>query len=210
MAKDCAIRPSHYHLSSCGRWPKPLTGTRPGDYCMKELSRFCLLLVAILTSIVPSHPVAQGGRSGELVVTHDGFGPVKVGMTLPQASKALGVRVTRGAGYEDDGCYYASPEGAHKGVAFMMSGPRIVRIDVRSSRYATDRGARVGDSEARIKRLYKGEYKVSRHKYFEEGRYIEVEAGAGRYLLLFETDGKRVTTYRVGRPEQVGYVEGCS
>lgn len=177
---------------------------------MKKSRRFCLVLVVILSSVVTSHPLAQSRRDRGLVVTYDGFGPVKVGMTLPQASKALGVRVTRGAGYDGDECYYASPESGHEGVIFMMSGPRIVRIDVRGSNYATDRGARVGDSEARIKRLYRGEFKVSRHKYFEAGRYIEVEAKGGRYLIIFETDGRRVTTYRVGRPEQVGYVEGCS
>jgi len=179
---------------------------------MKELRRFGLILVmfVVVPSAVPSRPLAQSVRERRLVVTYDGFGPVKIGMTMSQAAKALGVPVTRGAGYEGDGCYYASPEGGHGGVLFMMSGPRVVRIDVRSSRYATDRGARVGDSEARIKRLYKGEYKVSRHKYFEAGRYIEVEAKDGRYLLIFETDGRRVTTFRVGRPEQVGYVEGCS
>lgn len=179
-------------------------------YEMKALRRLCLVLVVVLPSLVPSHLLAQGGRGRGLVVTHDGFGPVKVGMTLPQASRALGVPVTRGAGYEGDGCYYASPESGYEGVAFMMSGPRIVRIDVRSSRYATDRGARVGDGEARIRRLYRGEYKVSRHKYFEAGRYIEVEVKGGHHLMIFETDGRRVTTYRVGRPEQVGYVEGCS
>lgn len=179
-------------------------------YQMKALRRICLVLSVVLPSVVPSSSLAQSRGGRRLVVTHDGFGPVKVGMTLSQASKALGVRATRGSGYEGDGCYYASPVGGYEGVAFMMSGPRIVRIDVRSSRYATDRGARVGDSEARIKRLYRGEYKVSRHKYFEEGRYIEVEARGGRYLLIFETDGRRVTTYRVGRPEHVGYVEGCS
>lgn len=180
---------------------------------MKELRRFRLILLAavvVMPSAVPSRPLAQSVRDRRPAVTHDGFGPVKVGMTLPQASKALGVRVTRGDGYEGDDCYYASPGGGYEGVLFMMSGPRIVRIDVRSSRYATDRGARVGDSEARIKRLYRGEYKVSRHKYVDEGRYIEVEAKGGRHLLIFETDGRRVTTYRVGRPEQVGYVEGCS
>ena len=181
---------------------------------MKELRRLRLILLAaavvVMPPAVPSHPLVQSGRDRSLVVTHDGFGPVKVGMTLPQASKALGVRVTRGAGYDGDGCYYAYPERGYEGVAFMVSGPRIVRIDVRSNRYATDRGARVGDSEARIRRLYKGEYKVSRHKYFEAGRYIEVEAKGGGYLLIFETDGRRVTTYRAGRPEQVGYVEGCS
>ena len=120
------------------------------------------------------------------------------------------MRVTRDAGYDGDDCYYATPKGDFKGIAFMMNGTRIVRIDVESGNHTTDRGAKIGDSEARIKRLYKGSYKVSRHKYFDAGRYIEIEIKGGRYSIIFETDGKRVTTYRVGRPEQVGYVERCS
>ena len=92
----------------------------------------------------------------------------------------------------------------------MMSGTRIVRIDISSNEYATDNGAKIGDSEARIKSLYKGRYKVSLHKYVEGGHYIEIKMAGGKYELLFETDGKLVTNFRVGKLEQVGYVEGCS
>ncbi len=91
-----------------------------------------------------------------------------------------------------------------------MSGRRIARIDINSKEYATDRGAKIGDTEARIKRLYKGKYKVYEHKYVDDAHYIEVMMKGGKYNIIFETDGKRVVTYRVGRPEQVGYVEGCS
>lgn len=177
---------------------------------MRKAKHVGLIFIVAALLAVPSRASAQGERARGLVVSHDSFGPVKIGMTLSQASRALGVRVTRGAGYDGDDCYYATPRGDFKGIAFMLSGARIVRIDVESGQYATDRGAKIGDSEERIKRLYKGEYKVSRHKYFEAGRYIEVEIKGGRYSIIFETDGKRVTTYRVGRPEQVGYVERCS
>jgi hypothetical protein len=177
---------------------------------MEKSKPFGLIFVIAALLAVSSQASAQGERARRLVVSYDGFGPVKIGMTLSQASRALGVRVTRDAGYAGDDCYYATPKGGFKGIAFMMSGTRIVRIDVESGSYTTDRGAKIGDSEARIKLLYKGAYKVSRHKYFDAGRYIEVEIKGGRYGIIFETDGKRVTTYRVGRPEQVGYVEGCS
>lgn len=177
---------------------------------MKVSRLFYLHLALAALLAVPSGAVAQGGRARRVVVSYDRFGSVKIGMTLEQAAKALGVRVTRDAGYDGDGCYYASPKGGLKSVAFMMSGRRIVRIDIDSDAYPTDRGARVGDSEARIKRLYQGRHKIYQHKYLDDGHYIEVEAKGGRYSIIFETDGTRVTRYRVGLPEQVGYVEGCS
>ncbi len=177
---------------------------------MKKSKPIGLIFVVAALFAISSQVSAQGERARRLVVSYDGFGPVKIGMTLSQASRALGVRVTRDAGYDGDDCYYATPKGDFKGIAFMMNGTRIVRIDVESGNYLTDKGAKIGDSEGRIKRLYKSGYKVSRHKYFDAGRYIEVEIKGGRYSIIFETDGKRVTTYRVGRPEQVGYVERCS
>lgn len=177
---------------------------------MKKSKPLGLIFVMAALLAVSSQTSAQDERARRLVVSHDGFGPVKIGMTLSQASRALGVRVTRDAGYDGDDCYYATPKGDFKGIALMMNGTRVVRIDVESGNYTTDRGAKIGDSEARIKRLYKGVYKVSRHKYFDAGRYIEVEIEGGRYRIIFETDGKSVKTYRVGRPEQVGYVERCS
>lgn len=177
---------------------------------MKKSKLISLIFIIATLSAVPHEASAQGERARRFVVSYDGFGPVKIGMSLSQASRALGMRVTRDTGYEGNDCYYATPKGDFKGIAFMMTGTRIVRIDVESGNYSTDRGAKIGDSEAQIKRLYRGEYKISRHKYFATGRYIEVEIKGGRYSIIFETDGKRVTTYRVGRPEQVGYVERCS
>jgi hypothetical protein len=131
-------------------------------------------------------------------------------MTASQAAKVLGVRVTRDAGYEGGNCYYTSPKSGFKDIAFMMSGRRIARIDINSKEYATDKGAKIGDTEARIKRLYKGMYKVYQNKYVDYAHDIEVEMKGGKFSIIFETDGKRVVSYRVGRPEQVGYVEGCS
>ncbi|MEJ7578275.1 MAG: hypothetical protein WKF74_14870 [Pyrinomonadaceae bacterium] len=173
-----------------------------------KLSCFIFIVAALLAVSSPSN--AQSKRARKFIVSYDRFGTVKIGMTLSQASKALGVHVTRDAGYEGGNCYYASPKGGFKNIAFMMSGRRIARIDIDSKDCATDRGAKIGDSEARIKRLYKGRYKVYQHKYVDDGHYIEVEIRGGKYSIIFETDGKRVVTYRVGKPEQVGYVEGCT
>ncbi|MBA4121531.1 MAG: hypothetical protein H0X72_03600 [Acidobacteria bacterium] len=177
---------------------------------MKKSKLFCFIFVVVALLVVSFPLNAQSKRARKFVVSFDRFGSVKIGMTASQAAKILGVRVTRDAGYEGGSCYYTSPKRGFKDIAFMMSGRRIARIDINSKEYATDRGAKIGDTEARIKRLYKGKYKVYEHKYVDDAHYIEVMMKGGKYNIIFETDGKRVVTYRVGRPEQVGYVEGCS
>ncbi len=176
---------------------------------MKKSKVFSFIFIAVVLFTVLSPLNAQsGGR--KFIVSYDRFGPVKIGMTRSQAAKALGVSVLRDAGYEGNDCYYASPKSGFKDIAFMMSGRSIVRIDISSKNYATDKGAKIGDSEARIKRLYKGMYKVSTHKYVEGGHYIEIRMKGRKNIIIFETDGKVVVNYRVGKPEQVGYIEGCS
>jgi len=177
---------------------------------MKKSKLFCFIfIVTVLLAISPSLN-AQSKRARKFIVSFDRFGSVKIGMTASQAAKVLGVRVTRNAGYEGGNCYYTSPKSGFKDIAFMMSGRRIARIDINSKEYATDKGAKIGDTEATIKRLYKGMYKVYQNKYVDYAHDIEVKMKGGKFSIIFETDGKRVVSYRVGRTEQVGYVEGCS
>ena len=177
---------------------------------MKKSKLFCFIftVTALLTVSFPLN--AQSQRARKFVVSFDRFGSVKIGMTASQAAKVLGVRVTRDAGYEGGTCYYTSPKRRFKDIAFMMDGQRIARIDINSKEYATDKGAKIGDTEAKIKRIYKGMYKIYQSKYVDDAHDIEVEMKGGKYSIIFETDGKRVVSYRVGRTEQVGYVEGCS
>lgn len=164
---------------------------------MKKSKLFCFIFIVTALLAVSFPLSAQSKRARKFVVSFDRFGSVKIGMTASQAAKILGVRVTRDAGYEGNTCYYTSPKRIFKNIAFMMSGRRIARIDIDSKEYATDRGAKIGDTEARIKQLYKGKYKIFQHKYVDDAHYIEVEMKGGKYSILFETDGKRVVTYRV-------------
>jgi len=168
------------------------------------------VLTLSLLLFAPTPSGAQAGRTRRYAVAFRSFGGVRVGMRVAEASKALGVRLT---GQDDDpaaeeDCYYAAPERGFKDVSFMVIGGRVVRIDVFGRGYATDRGAKVGDTEERVKRLYKGRVKVSEHPYVD-GHYLEVKMEGGRYGIIFETDGKRVTSFRAGNYPAVGYIEGC-
>jgi hypothetical protein len=89
----------------------------------------------------------------------------------------------------------------------MVVDGRIARVDVENQSIATGAGARIGDSEARIKRLYP-QVEVTPHKYVR-GHYLTAMP-AGEYRIIFETDGVRVTRYRAGRMPEVKWIEGCS
>lgn len=152
-------------------------------------------------------PQEKNRETSQNVVTFNNFGAVKVGMTVSQASKALGISLNESEKQGD--CYYVSPKQDFNNIGFMINNGSVARFDINERVYATDRGAKVGDTEDEIKRLYEGMYKVSPHKYVD-GHYITVEMKGGKYAIIFETDGKTVTSFRAGRFPEVGYIEGCS
>jgi len=146
--------------------------------------------------------------TGDNAVTFNSFGKVKTGMTVSQAAQALGTELI---GKPDVGidCYYVNPKQGFKGVRFMVTNGSVARIDIESKVYATDKGAKIGDTEDKIKSLYKG-IQVYPQKYDAKKNDLEVHSEDKQFLIIFETDGKRVTGFRVGKAEEVGYVEGCS
>jgi hypothetical protein len=150
------------------------------------------------------------------VLRHDGFGPLRVGMTAAQAEAALGhfrlIPFNPGAPADSMACGYAESERLPAGVKVMMEGARVVRVDVVSGDAATAEGARIGDTEARVQQLYPGRVTVGPHKY-TDGHYLTVRPAAASdttHLIVFETDGQAVLRYRGGQKPQVEYVESCA
>ncbi len=174
---------------------------------LKRLKVFNIILVMTFVFIVPPSLNGQSNRASQYKITYYGFGPVKVGMKVSAASKALGIPFTE-LDKEND-CHYANPKRLFKDVGFMIVNGRIARVDVDTRGYVTAAGAKIGDTEARIKRLYKGKVAVSPHKY-TDGRYLTVQIDGGKFGIVFETDGKRVTYIRAGKSPEFGYIEGCS
>jgi hypothetical protein len=143
----------------------------------------------------------------------NGLGPVLVGMTVAQAEKAAGRKFTTGESSEGSSCTYSRPAGL-PGVSFMVIDGVIARTDVdKASQVTTFRGAKVGDSEARIKALYGSQITVEPHEYVRNGHYLVFtprDKADRAFRVIFETDGKKVTRFRSGRLPEVSYVEGCS
>jgi hypothetical protein len=109
-------------------------------------------------------------------------------------------------------CMYATADSLPSGVRVMVEQGKVARVEVVEGSLQTARGARIGDTEARVKRLYPNQVTVSPHKY-TDGHYLTVvptSSADSAYRIIFETDGSRVLRYRAGTRPQVEYVEGCS
>jgi hypothetical protein len=155
--------------------------------------------------IVPVQQSAAEPRDTAWVVTPDGIGAVRVGMS---ASEAIGVTVDASDAPLTQTCAYVKAGRVPAGVGVMANGGVVARIDVDSGTVATAEGARIGDSEARIRALYAGRVTEQPHKY-TSGRYLIVTPADPARRIVFETDGRVVTAFRAGRQPEVEWVEKC-
>ena len=156
----------------------------------------------------------------EPTLSYGGLGAVKIGMTLPQAERALGAKLlARGQDpYDDDSCWYSSRvDKAEPGIHYMMDHDKIVRIDVFASKGTgvpatrSDTGFAIGASQAAIIARYGKAVQKSIHPYLgTEGSYLRVASPDHKSALLFETAAGKVTSLRAGTVPAVDFIEGCS
>ena len=139
------------------------------------------------------------------VVGDDGAGIVRLGMTRGDLIAAGGVR---GDGGGD--CEFVRPESAPTGLLVMLVEGTVRSVDVSSTGIETVAGIGVGSTEEEVRKAYPWT-RVQLHKY-TSGHYLIIDIGGvdGTRRLIFETDGMRVTRYRVGRIPEVDWVEGCA
>ncbi len=147
---------------------------------------------------------------GDAPLTMRGIGELRIGMTVA-ALRRLGSTGEAWPDQEVDCAYWRSAR--WPGIAIMVSGGRVVRIETEDARYRTASGARIGMTEAEIRRLYGAAMRVEPHHYTgPEGHYLIYRARSEPYGLIIETDAGtgRASQIRVGTWEAVQLVEGCS
>ncbi|MTJ06870.1 hypothetical protein [Anabaena sp. UHCC 0204] len=193
---------------------------------MKNKTKLLTFATITLTvfAVTVGTVIAQTKLTSQAKVTINGIGSVKIGMNLPEAAVAANTRLSVSyAG--SDSCYYLQTEGELTGVSFMVTkddvksrmkyvtSDVIARVDVDNPKITTVSGAKIGDTEARIKSLYPGQIQVTPHEYNQKGHYLTFiprNKAEQKYRVIFETDGQRVTRYRAGKLPEVEYIEGCS
>lgn len=168
------------------------------------------------STTAPLPPIAGPVRLTETSeIDGRGIGPVEAGMTVAEAEQSAGRRFTI-AGRDDAGdrCYETSPEGL-VGLRFTVQGPaadpragRIVRAEVVDSTWQTVSGARVGQSEDEVRRVYGGRVSEDRASSLLT---VAVKDGGRSFAVGFVMSERGlVTSIRSGEAAAVAQPEGCS
>ncbi len=147
------------------------------------------------------------------ILTLQGLGPIHIGMTHAQVERTLGRKIPLSGDASGDEAACATVGLPGKNVVLMFEEYRLTRIDVwkRRNPITTVEGARVGSSEAELRRLYGRSAVFTDHPYLEkEGHYITVRYPEANRKLIFETEHGTVTSFRIGYPKPVEYIEGCA
>ena len=170
-----------------------------------------LTLVVLVMACSDRHPkTADTATTPQApAVSPVGYNLVRLGETAHEL--ALAGDSAAAANPKHASCRFAHPASFPPGAKIMLLDDIVARIDVDSTGIRTAEGAQVGDPEARIYELYRGRVASLPHKYLKDGHNLVVwQPSTVTSRFVFETDGKKVLRYRVGRPPAVDLVEGCS
>jgi len=151
--------------------------------------------------------IAYAQSSGK-VITFKGYKNIEIGMTIKSVVNATGIKFDFDTPPEKNECTYGYTKSL-PGMYLMLVDGVIARIDVDKGDYTTPEGAKLGDSEAKIKKLYP-KREVEGQKYVPEGHYMTFYSPDKKRAIIFDTDGKKVTAIRVGRMPEIEWVEGCN
>lgn len=168
----------------------------------------CALSSVLFVFAFAAAGIAYPQKFADSRLTYSGLGSLRIGMTLRDAKRA-GFKIVVDDQFSDlDSCGLARVAG-YDNVQLLFEANRIARIEIYDGQFATFSGARVGDTESDIRRIYGARVKVEPHKYDPNGHYMIVSSDDKKYALVFETDGKTVTDLRTGLVPAVHYVEHC-
>lgn len=166
------------------------------------------LSVLLFVCGVASTGMASAEKFADSRLTYSGLGALRIDMTLRDAERA-GFKIVVDGQFSDlNECGLASVAG-YENVQLLFEANRIARIEIYDARFSTLSGARIGDTESDIRRIYGARVKVEPHQYDPNGHYMIVSSSDKKRALVFETDGKVVTDFRAGRVPAVEYVEHC-
>ncbi|MEZ2231955.1 hypothetical protein [Microcoleus sp.] len=186
---------------------------------LNSLPKFVTLLIGTIVIFVVwvTSVNAQVQLTERSKLALNGIGPIRVGMTVDEASQSAGVRLVKTqSGGEEYGCFYFKPQVEPKAISLMVTKGRIARVDINNERITTIKGAKIGDTEEQIFSLYPGQIQATPHPYVSRpprnGKYLTFvpkDAADKNYRIIFETSGNRVTRFRSGQLPEVEYIEGC-
>lgn len=163
-----------------------------------------LPFIAIMQTLTAVSAVA----ADKYEVTAQGIGSVKFGMTVVQFNNALHEQKSVPKDQERQGCFYLASD-KYPGIAFMFENEKLRRIDIRTDKFSTQDGIRVGTRADLVKQHYGKRITDEPHHYTgPEDRYLTLNLNPA-IAVRFETNAGKIDNFYVGFKAQVEYVEGC-
>ncbi len=178
------------------------------------------------TEIAPSTPTpAAVATSDSDILTSEGWGPLRIGMTRAEIEAALGPDANPDAvgGPDPEQCEQFRPVRAPEGMLLMLEDQKLARISLSGNRdIKTPQGFGVGDSAARIKQALGSRIEIEPHKYADApAEYLTFWNGAAAKgdRDYVDDPAARGIRYEINPDGTVGivhagndaiqYVEGC-
>lgn len=168
-------------------------------------------------SLSRDNPTAPSTSPNPNILTAEGWGPIRIGMTRAEVVAAAGEDANPDAvgGPEPEVCDQFRPEQAPEGLLVMVEDDRLTRITLSAGTgIKTERGFGVGDPADPIKAAYGAAAVVSPHEYSTApAEYITVwntapDAPDARGVVYEIGPDGRVVHIHAGT-SSIQYVEGC-
>lgn len=147
-------------------------------------------------------PAAATARN---VLSVEGIGAIRFGMTLAQAEQAAGGKATLPTPF-DPACSMVRFPALPK-LRFMIEQGTVTRADADPG-VDNAVGIAVGDTLEQVRARHP-EAKITPHKYDANGHYLTFPSSDGRAAIILEEAGGKVTKLRAGLQPAVAYVETC-
>lgn len=182
---------------------------------LNSLPKFFTLLIGtmVIVAVWVTAVNAQVQLTERSKLALNGIGPIKVGMTVDEATRAAGVKLVKSyAPPHEESPSYFEPQVEPKGISFMVTKGRIVTVYISNQRVTTIKGAKIGDTEEQIFSLYPGQIKVTENPLGGRGgnnlTFVPRDAADSNYRLIFDTgNDKRVKKFRSGQLPQVEHID---
>jgi len=169
--------------------------------------------VKAMLAIAALMTATSSGPTYDWKLTPAGWGPVHIGMTRAQVSKALKVELEGDAFDNEGSCIELFPQSeALKGSYFMFLDGKLSRISISDpSKVVTPRGIGVGASADDVRKAYGEKLQAEPNHYLElPAEYLTFWLKPNKSGVRFETDGQRkVETIHAGN-DSIQYIEGCA
>jgi hypothetical protein len=174
--------------------------------------------------VSPERPAKAAPAAGP-VLTAEGFGPLRIGMTRAEVVKALGEDDDPEAvgGPDPASCDEFRPARAPRDMLVMIEEGRLTRISlIDGAKVKTDRGLGLGATAAAVRAVYGSAVQAEPHKYEEApAEYLSVwakdppkdersPAPATARGIVYEVGSEGVVQSISAGGPSILYVEGCA